>query len=370
MSEAADRLLAEWESVRHVPSQALEAARTAASVPLSDGAAAAVVALADALSDVMRHGRRVVYETVTRYVILTNVLDGSLAVRRAPGGHATSSVDNFQYRVLREKRALQDIDWVFEQLRKNAGYARLRTDDWDLASSWREECIATDQPFVAIRLAERGAQVAFDTRTMRTPLSRYSLAQVRAAFERSGHTVWSGSDLSVCSVRSPKVAHRLARHVILIVKRDGNTIDEKRHGEGPDSLNAEGGKGMMDFSDSERIFWDLVARWEDLKLVPEHAIEAIRAAATVSLSDLSAEAVAAMIDTIAAAEPAYSVDHGIAEMFGRCVLVGDFVCSERLPGPPKDSFFGNLNDYMFRLASEPWALKGGPLSSDGHDLEP
>jgi hypothetical protein len=207
MSEAVDRLLAQWEYLRHVPSQALEAARSAASVPLSDVAATAVVALADMISEAMRAGDRVPDETITDYVILTNILDGSFEMRRNAGGRSTRPVDNFQYRLVRQEMP------EGKQPREPLGYLVFRGGGWDRANSWREGCVAADQPFVAIRLAGRRAQVAFDMRTMRTPLSRGSLLQIRAAFERSGHAIWSEADLSLCSVRSSKAAHRLARSV-------------------------------------------------------------------------------------------------------------------------------------------------------------
>jgi len=103
MNEAVDRLLAQWEFMRQPPYQALEAARCAASVPLSDVAAAAVVELADVISEAMRAGRRVPDEIVIYYVILENVLDGSFEVRRTSGGRSTRPVDAFEYRLIKQE---------------------------------------------------------------------------------------------------------------------------------------------------------------------------------------------------------------------------------------------------------------------------
>ncbi|HEV8530254.1 MAG TPA: hypothetical protein VGT00_02420 [Methylomirabilota bacterium] len=107
-----------------------------------------------------------------------------------------------------------------------------------------------------------------------------------------------------------------------------------------------------EFDRAERIFADLVTKWDYLGLLPQQALEEVRAAAavnfSVNLSPDSAEALAAMVDGVHT--PRNHVDPrsdpGIFEVFGRMLLTGEFACVGRVPGRPQLPFPGCGRDYV------------------------
>jgi len=106
------------------------------------------------------------------------------------------------------------------------------------------------------------------------------------------------------------------------------------------------------FDRAERIFADLVTKWDYLGTLPQQALEEVRAAAAVNFSvDLSpdsAEALAAMVDRVHTPRSLTDArnEEGFDEAIGRLLLTGELVCVGRVPGRPQLPFPGCGRDYV------------------------
>jgi hypothetical protein len=102
LEASVQNLLAQWEYLRHARSQAVEAIRAAAQVPLSDDAIGAALAYADAIISSARPGERLSDRATLHLTMLEYVLGGYVDVRRrASGGRA---LDGFEFRMSPEQR--------------------------------------------------------------------------------------------------------------------------------------------------------------------------------------------------------------------------------------------------------------------------
>jgi len=85
LEASVQNLLAQWEYLRHARSQAVEAIRAAAQVPLSDDAIGAALAYADAIISSAQPGGS--DRATLHFTMLEYILGGYVDVRRrAPGG--------------------------------------------------------------------------------------------------------------------------------------------------------------------------------------------------------------------------------------------------------------------------------------------
>jgi hypothetical protein len=102
LEASVENLLAQWEYLRHARSQAVEAVRAAAQVPLSDDAVAAALAFADAIISSGRPGEGLSDRATLDFTMLEYIFGGYVEVwRKAPGGRA---LDGFEFRMSPEQR--------------------------------------------------------------------------------------------------------------------------------------------------------------------------------------------------------------------------------------------------------------------------
>jgi len=103
----------------------------------------------------------------------------------------------------------------------------------------------------------------------------------------------------------------------------------------------------------DRVVRNLLTKWQYLRYVPSQALEAVRSAAQVTLTDDSAAAVAVMLEELSRlgdADGPPPGEAGILEMFLRTVLAEEFEAIRRQSCPagrrPIDAF-------LFRLVFSP-----------------
>jgi hypothetical protein len=95
--------------------------------------------------------------------------------------------------------------------------------DWRRARERQTRCVENGEAVVAVRLAGRQAVVYFDSRSCRPALSETAQAAVCAAIECSGRGLFLG-DVGVCSVRSVRAGHRLARYLVEVARTERHRL--------------------------------------------------------------------------------------------------------------------------------------------------
>ena len=103
-----------------------------------------------------------------------------------------------------------------------AGYVVFRRD-WRRARERQTQCVENGDAVVAVRLAGRQAVVYFDSRSCRPALSETAQAAACAAIECSGPGLFL-ADVGVCSVRSVRAGHRLARYLVDVARTDRHKL--------------------------------------------------------------------------------------------------------------------------------------------------